>query len=38
MSGKMFDSEIKVMEMIWANEPVSAKELSHDDLNWLCHQ
>ncbi len=28
MSGKMFDSEIKVMEMIWANEPVSAKELS----------
>ena len=25
---KLFDSELKVMELIWANEPVSAKELS----------
>ena len=25
---KMFDSELKVMELIWANEPISAKELS----------
>ena len=28
MNAKMFDSEIKVMEMIWKSEPVSAKELS----------
>lgn len=28
MSQKIFDSEIKVMEMVWASEPVSAKELS----------
>ena len=37
MSGKMFDSEIKVMEMIWANEPVNAKELSliaADTIGW----
>jgi len=25
---KMFDSELKVMELIWEKEPVSAKELS----------
>ncbi len=24
----MFDSELKVMELIWAHEPISAKELS----------
>ena len=24
----LFDSELKVMELIWANEPVSAKEIS----------
>lgn len=28
MNQKLFDSEIKVMELIWGNEPVSAKELS----------
>ena len=28
MKQKIFDSEIKVMEMIWEREPVSAKELS----------
>lgn len=25
---KLYDSELKVMELIWAHEPVSAKELS----------
>lgn len=25
---KLFDSELKVMELVWAKEPVSAKELS----------
>lgn len=25
---KLFDSELKVMEIIWANEPVSAKQVS----------
>lgn len=25
---KLFDSEIKVMEIIWSNEPVSAKQVS----------
>ncbi len=25
---KLFDSEIKVMEIIWSNEPVTAKEVS----------
>lgn len=25
---KLFDSEFKVMEIIWANEPVSAKQVS----------
>ena len=28
MKQKIFDSEIKVMEMIWDREPISAKELS----------
>ena len=28
MNQKLFDSELKVMELIWAHEPVSAKELS----------
>lgn len=25
---KLFDSEIKVMEIIWANEPITAKQVS----------
>jgi len=25
---KLFESELKVMELIWAHEPISAKELS----------
>ena len=28
MEEKIYDSEIKLMELVWANEPVSAKELS----------
>lgn len=28
MTGKIFDSELKIMELIWENEPVSAKEIS----------
>lgn len=28
MIQKLFDSEMKVMEMIWASEPVSAKDVS----------
>ena len=28
MKQKLFDSEIKVMEMLWEHEPVSAKELA----------
>lgn len=28
MNLKLFDSELKVMDLIWENEPVSAKELS----------
>ena len=28
MTQKLFDSEIKVMELIWEHEPVSAKQLS----------
>lgn len=28
MERKIFDSEIKVMELVWAHEPVSAKELT----------
>lgn len=34
---KLFDSEMKVMELIWANAPVSAKELSllaASELDW----
>lgn len=34
---KLFDSEIKVMEIIWANEPVSAKKVSliaTDTIGW----
>jgi len=25
---KLYDSEIKVMEIIWENEPISAKQIS----------
>ncbi len=28
MAQKLFDSELRVMELIWENEPISAKELS----------
>ncbi len=28
MEQKLFDSELKVMELIWENEPISAKNLS----------
>lgn len=34
---KLFDSELKVMEVIWENEPVSAKEISRllkDTIGW----
>ncbi len=34
---KLFDSELKVMEIIWANEPISAKEISliaNDTIGW----
>ncbi|MBQ2677223.1 MAG: BlaI/MecI/CopY family transcriptional regulator [Clostridia bacterium] len=34
---KLFDSEIKVMEIIWDNEPVSAKQISliaNDTIGW----
>lgn len=34
---KLFDSEIKVMELIWDNEPIGAKELSliaYDSIGW----
>ncbi len=37
MIGKIFESELKVMELIWANEPVSAKEISvlaQKDIGW----
>ncbi len=37
MSIKLFDSEVKVMEMIWQHEPISAKELSlmaERDIGW----
>lgn len=37
MKQKIFDSEIKVMEMIWEREPVSAKELSviaAEEIGW----
>lgn len=28
MTGKLFDSEAKVMEILWAHSPISAKEIS----------
>ncbi len=28
MEKKIFDSELKVMEIVWGNEPISAKEVS----------
>ncbi len=28
MKTKLYDSELKLMELLWENEPVSAKELS----------
>ncbi|HHV30468.1 MAG TPA: BlaI/MecI/CopY family transcriptional regulator [Clostridium sp.] len=34
---KLFDSEIKVMEIIWGNEPISAKQISliaADQIGW----
>lgn len=37
MDIKLFDSEIKVMELIWQNEPVSAKQLSlmaNEEIGW----
>ncbi len=37
MKDKIFDSEIKVMEIIWENEPISAKDISviaADTIGW----
>ena len=37
MSQKLFDSELKVMKLIWENEPISAKALSifaERDFGW----
>ena len=34
---KLFDGELKLMELLWANEPVSAKQLSilaEDRIGW----
>lgn len=34
---KLYDSEMKIMELIWKNEPISAKELSliaKKDIGW----
>ena len=34
---KLYDSEMKIMELIWRKEPVSAKELSQlarDEIGW----
>ena len=34
---KLYDSEMKIMELIWEHEPVSAKELSvlaQDEIGW----
>lgn len=34
---KLFDSELKIMDIIWENEPVSAKEISllaADTIGW----
>lgn len=37
MEIKLFDSELKIMELIWENEPVSAKEMSliaNEEYGW----
>ena len=37
MDKKLFDSELKIMELIWAHQPISAKELSvlaDQDFSW----
>lgn len=37
MEIKLFDSELKIIEVIWANEPVSAKEISRiaaESIGW----
>ena len=37
MQEKLFDSEAKVMEIVWEKEPVSAKEISliaADEIGW----
>ena len=37
MEIKLFDSELKIMEIIWENEPVSAKEISRiaaESIGW----
>ncbi len=37
MEIKLFDSEIKVMDLIWEKEPVSAKQLSllaNEEIGW----
>lgn len=37
MENKLFDSEIKVMEIIWENSPISAKNVSliaSDTIGW----
>ncbi len=37
MDKKLFDSELKIMELIWQHQPVSAKELSvlaEQDFSW----
>lgn len=34
---KLFDSEMKIMELVWDHEPVSAKELSliaNEEIGW----
>ena len=34
---KLFDSEIKIMELLWDNTPISAKSLTvlaHEELGW----
>lgn len=37
MDHKLFDSELKIMEIIWQREPISAKEIAviaAEKLNW----
>ena len=37
MQLKLFDSELKLMELLWNNEPVSAKDLSlkaNEEIGW----